>query len=231
MLFLTIPGPGSLPLAASSLPGTQSQPNWNGVLGFPPDYDGSGSKDFFSYNDVLSNEVLRMEFCFQVKDLTKPSSPGSAYSNYPVANFGTSASNKTTVGSTQPAGPNIGDRWYDTAHNRAYLCANFTSTGSGTVPVWTPNGLSDVTAIIVGLAVLDTSSRKVASAHLADISAALADPAQSQLQPPAGTSPQLMADLWNQTINQSTFASTVKVPQITASQVRVYQRFFYLNNL
>jgi prepilin-type N-terminal cleavage/methylation domain-containing protein len=227
MMFLTIPSPGSLPILGSTngLAFTQSS-----AIGTSPSYDASGSSDYTTYNDTLSSEVLRFEYCFQVKDLTRPNAPSSAYSQYPVANFGNGASNTTTIGS-QPTKPTAGDRWYDTQANRAYVCTGYVATSTGSSAVWTPNGLSDVTAIVAGIAVLDSNNRKIAANHLADISNALADPTDAQLRPGSGTNPQLMADIWGAALEQSNFASSVSVPNIAAAQIRVYQRFFYLNNL
>ena len=46
----------------------------------------------------------------------------------------------------------------------------------------------------------------------------------------ASSPPKLMAQTWNNAVNSSTFAATVGIPQSAASQVRIYQRYFYLNN-
>jgi hypothetical protein len=259
MLFLTTPAPGSTPIPANSLPGAQGQPNFNGAIGFNPDYEGTDLSDY----DVLSPEVIRMEFCFQVKDLTNPNAPGTAYSNYPVAYFQSSANNTRSIGTppTNPvpnftSHPFVGDRYYDPEANRAYVCTGFTTvqsgpSTSGTVPIWTPNGMADVTAIVVAIAILDQNSRKlISTTQLASISAALSDPTegipgdtnpQTDLLPPAGVTqstatlpeyPHLMAQTWENAIDSAspTFASTAGIPQTVAAQIRVYQRFFYLNN-
>jgi hypothetical protein len=172
-----------------------------------------------------------LEFCFEVKDLTNPSSPATAYSNYPIAHFGSGATNHNTAAAFAPGGV-VGDRWYDTTNNRANLCTSVSGTGSNAVPTWTPNGMSDVTAIIVAIAILDTNSRKLVPNQLATISADLPDPTESQLQL-SGSGPQLMAEQWQSALNATspTFASAARIPIPVASQIRVYQRFFYLNNL
>ena len=115
VFFLTF-APGNLyPLTASTLAGNSYT---SAAVGSPPAYSGT-DPDF----DVVANLVLRMEFCFQVKDLTNPNSPASAYSNYPIAHFAAGAANQATAQSSAPSNPSVGDRWYDTANNRAYLCA------------------------------------------------------------------------------------------------------------
>jgi hypothetical protein len=92
--------------------------------------------------------------------------------------------------------------------------------------------MSDVTAIIVAIAILDTNSRKLVPNQLAAISSDLPDPTENQLQL-SGSGPQLMAEQWQGALNATspTFASTAGIPIPVASQIRVYQRFFYLNNL
>ena len=215
MVFLTSPSPGATPIPASSMAG-----NWSGAIGSAPTYSGTETSNC----DVLSSEVLRMEFCFQVKDLTNSSSPGSAFSNYPVAHFGSGAANKSTPSTIQPGSPTVGDRWYDTANNRAYIC-----TSGSTSVAWSPIGMSDVNAVIVAIAVLDSNTRKIIPNQLVNISNALADPTEAQL---SGSTPQLMDDTWSAAINANspTFASTAGIPSTAAAQIRVYQRFFYLNN-
>lgn len=224
MLFLTSPSPSATPFPASSLPGAPTQPNWNGAIGFNPTYNGTDLTDY----DLLSNAVLRLEFCFEVKDLTNPSSPATAYSNYPIAHFSSGSNQGTHMAAPGPGSGIVGDRWYDTSNNRAYLCTSV----NGTVPYWTPNGMSDVTAIIVAIAILDTNSRKLVPNQLAAISSDLPDPTENQLQL-SGSGPQLMAEQWQGALNATspTFASTAGIPIPVASQIRVYQRFFYLNNL
>jgi hypothetical protein len=232
MVFLTFltPSVNPSPIPASTFAGN---PAWSGDIGPAPTYTVTTSTDYQEYTDVLSNDVLRLEFCFEVKNLTNPASPGSAYSSYPVARIGTglntpnSAGNQTTVSYNAPQTPMVGDRWYDTVNNRAYICT------SG--PVWTPNGMADVKAIVVAIAMLDQTSRKLLSAtQLGSISAAFVDPTEDTNSTTGllATSPHLMAEVWQNTLNEAgpTLASATGVPKTAAAQVRVYQRFFYLNN-
>jgi hypothetical protein len=231
MVFLTSTAVGALPIPASTLAGN---PNWSGDIGSPPYYVATNQPDYQEFTDVLSNEVVRFEFCFEVKDLTNPNSPGSGYSNYPIARIGTanSAGNKSTPASISPASPNVGDRWYDTVNNRAYLCTGY----NGVTPIWTPNGMADVRAIVVAIAILDPNSRKLLTpAELGSISAALLDPTEDTNSTTGllAQPPHLMAEVWQNAISGAspTFASAAAIPIEAAAQIRIYQRFFYLNNL
>jgi hypothetical protein len=96
--------------------------------------------------------------------------------------------------------------------------------------------MADVRAVVVAIAILDTNSRKVVSnGQLNTISGLLQDPTEDantvtglQTQPP-----KLMNDIWQSTIDGTAgipFFTRANIPKTVASQVRVYQRFFYLNN-
>ena len=86
-------------------------------------------------------------------------------------------------------------------------------------------GLKDVSAIVVAIAMLDTTSRKIVNnSQLAKLVTALPDAA------PTASGSNLMAEAWKNVIYGSSFASNAGIPQSVAGQVRVYQRFFYLNN-
>lgn len=227
------------PIPASTFAGN---PSWSGDIGSPPTYAVTSSTNYQEYTDVLSNDVLRFEYCFEVKDLTNPNSPGSAYSNYPIAHFGSSALNTGTATSfanfpfpfTTSNGvshPLVGDRWYDTTNNRAYIC-----TAAGTTASWASNGMADVKAIVVAIAMLDQTSRKLLSTNqLGNIAGAFKDPTEDAasttglLTSTANPTPHLMAEVWQNALNVPNPFGT-GIPTTVAAQVRVYQRFFYLNN-
>ncbi|HEX4083851.1 MAG TPA: hypothetical protein VHY22_02985 [Chthoniobacteraceae bacterium] len=217
--FLTFPNSNSTtPLPVSTLAGN---PFTSGVVGSPPSYDGTDA----SY-DVIGDQVFRMEFCFQVKDLSNPSVPASAYSNYPLAHFAPGSANQSTESTVAPPAPAVGDRWYDKVNNRAFICTGSNSQGTTMLPVWKPNGMADVCAIVVAIATLDTNSRKVVSSQqLASLSAYLQDPTETEL---AQNPPELMAQLWQATVNNPDFPGETGVPASVAGQVRIYQRFFDL---
>ena len=89
-------------------------------------------------------------------------------------------------------------------------------------------GLSDVQAVVVTLAILDETSRKILQAgkDLAAASAALPDPTTADL---AGTPPMLPAKSWQAQIDSEGFAGKAGIPAVAANQVRIYQRTFPLN--
>ena len=96
-----------------------------------------------------------------------------------------------------------------------------------TAPNTTPRGMQDVSAIIVAIAILDDSNRKIVT-NTSQLVSALKDFPVSLGQQEAATSP-LMVTLWQDQINAPTFAQSAGLPPEAASAVRVYQRYFYLN--
>jgi hypothetical protein len=86
-------------------------------------------------------------------------------------------------------------------------------------------GLTNTVAIVVAIAILDAKSRKLVTtaAKWSSLIAALHDPATT----PTATG--LMDAVWNNELNQSTFASTANIPALAASHIKVYQRYYYLN--
>jgi len=93
-----------------------------------------------------------------------------------------------------------------------------------------PNGLQDVSAIVVAIAILDNTSRKKVpniGQCIAAISAKLDDAAESDY---SGAQPNLMAGKWLKATQASNFASS-GIPKSVVAQVRVYQRHFSLQSL
>lgn len=82
------------------------------------------------------------------------------------------------------------------------------------------NGFSDVAAIVVTLALLDNTSRKIVFSYTT-LTSSLADAANGQST----------AVAWNAKVSGSSFATTAGLPVQAASQVRIYERYFYLNTL
>jgi len=218
--FLTFPTGSNTPFLATTLAGNPATAT---AVGNAPNY--SGTDPGF---DVLSSEVFRMEFCFQVKDLSVPGRIGVAYSNYPIAQCGSAGTNKTTLQSGDPpaVGGSAGDRWYNTADNRAFICTNATSSSA----TWAPNGLADVNAIVVAIAILDSNTRKVITpAQIQSAAARLSDFAEPTAPSATAT---LMETNWEAAVNQASpsFASVAGIPTAAAGQIRIYQRYFFLNN-
>ncbi len=89
------------------------------------------------------------------------------------------------------------------------------------------NGFADVSAIVVTLAILDNTNRKLVSNYTA-LTSSLVDAVGPTTAGSYGIS---TASVWNAEVNSSTFAATVKIPRQAANQVRIYERYFYLNTL
>ena len=94
--------------------------------------------------------------------------------------------------------------------------------------------MNDVTGIVVCLAVLDTGSQRILMQNATlpaqtggKMIAAFPDSADSDL---SSTPPKLMAASWQTILTGPGFAGTVGMPPLAASQVRIYQRLFSLNN-
>jgi hypothetical protein len=121
-----------------------------------------------------------------------------------------------------------------------FLLKNGNISGNPYIPPNTaPQGMQDVSAIIVTIALLDDASRLLVPQgrdpvtnqgipELGPMGAELLD----FTEPAAGstTPPVLPATQWQSAIISSTFASQASVPQRVAAAVHVYQRYFYLNN-
>jgi prepilin-type N-terminal cleavage/methylation domain-containing protein len=88
-----------------------------------------------------------------------------------------------------------------------------------------PASITNTVAVVVAIATLDNKSRKVVpSGSWSKLITALPDPTAQNLSTNC-----LMDTLWNNAINQQSFAATAGIPQTAASQVKVYQRYYYLN--
>ncbi len=98
---------------------------------------------------------------------------------------------------------------------------------TNSAPVY-PIGLSNTSAVVVAIAVLDSKSRKlVPAASWAKMITALGDATDAGL---GASPPQLMDSTWNTALQQSTFANTVGIPAQAAAKIKVYQRYYYLNS-
>ncbi len=101
-------------------------------------------------------------------------------------------------------------------------------------PDSTPNGLKDVTAIVVSIAVLDAKSRaNVSSTALQTAASNLPDDNISAMTSGAASvEANLPLSLWKSNLNTAMANGTyLGLPKAAASQIRFYQRFCYLNHL
>ncbi len=197
------------PFPASTLLG--SWPSAVGKASDIPPYSAGTDTDFH----VLGEQVFRLAFCFLLRPYTIPAVP--AGSGTPTAYPG----------------------FYSVNPYNALLPGNSRVTGAqGT-------GLQDVEAIVVAIAILDPTSRKVVPTSsvtvggstvqaptLGNLASAFPDPTAADLQTPTAPTtappvPTLMAQKWLAAMNSSAFAPS-DIPRNAASQVRIYQRTFYL---
>jgi prepilin-type N-terminal cleavage/methylation domain-containing protein len=215
VVFLTYEPSGIIP--ESTLDG-----HWNQAIGNPPLYQGDNSRAETDYH-VIGDQIFRFEYCFLLNDGT--------YANYPVKNYnGLNAiarAGAPTSGDNEP----VGTRWFDTNAGRAYVCQSRTVDADGNMqPVWRSAGLQDVSAIVVAIAILDQASRKIVT-NMAPLPALFDDPSDNDLD--GGGRPDqalLMEQKWKNLINTPGFARNAGIPVAAAGQIKIYQRYFYLNN-
>jgi len=172
---------------------------------------------FFS---VVGPQLIRFEQCFLLKD--------GSYSNYPVINPTItlpSSPNTQTVSSADPTQSTglPGDRWFNQSTGRAFACTAVNlGTGNRT---WLNHGLNDVTAIVFTIVLMDERSRLIAGDTTLLVSQ-FPDPTDAELQANPPTLPQ---QSWTSVINNPTFSSTSGIPLEAAQNLKVYQRFLYLD--
>lgn len=145
-------------------------------------------------------------------------------------------------GSTSVA---AGSRYWDTTDHIGYICVDPALNSA----VWREIGIQDVSAIIVTIAVIDRQGLTFVNAKNGDLSkiaAKLLDysptvkwPASTAtgnpsylLDPTKSTAPVSWAYalLPGQTVSTTAITGSIKMPQSMISQIRLYQRYFYLNN-
>ena len=203
--------------ATSSLTGTSYAPDSQSTLQGNPSWSAitSGSDSDYS---IFSPGVFRLEYCYYLKDGT--------YSNKPVMTS-TGLTNNLTA-TTAPDNNSdstnkysAGSRWYDTVGKRAYICLSADPKAA----VWCPLGLSDVSSLVVAIAVLDAPSRRNTQ-DLTPAMEAFLDPTDADL---SATPPQLMATSWQTVIDKPDFASKAGLPKSVAAQVRIYQRYISIS--
>jgi hypothetical protein len=95
---------------------------------------------------------------------------------------------------------------------------------TNSAPVY-PASITNTTAIVVAIAVLDAKSRQIVpAASWTRLISALQDPTAAEL---TANPPVLMASLWNSEL--PSIAATAGIPVPAASHIKVYQRCYYLN--
>ena len=203
MVFFSYPAGSATPDPASTLDG-----NWSKTIGTASSHYADGTDQDYH---VLSDTVYRMEISFLLIDgtvSTKPvTSPSTSTNNL-------AASADPTVTADRSAGYAVGSRWFNTAAGCGYICTDATAGAA----VWNPIGVQDVLAVTVAIALLDNTSRKIVTNY--DTIASV-----SVLPDAVGTTP--IAKTWGGGIYLT--GTNSGIPQAAVSQLRIYQRTFYLN--
>lgn len=226
IVFLSTPSGSAAPDPASTIAG-----NWP-AIGTTAGSGGANS----AYSDgtdlnyhVLSDQVYRLEIVFLLTDGTTTLKPvlsvkPATWPAGPVFYTSTTSDPAPINDGDSSKGTYyaVGSRWYNTGSNKGYICTDATVGAA----VWIPIGIQDISAIIVTIAILDANSRNIAP-NKSSMVAALPDPAASDL---SASPPVLPAQSWLKVVDSGTFAAASGIPQAAASQVRVYQRYFYINN-
>jgi prepilin-type N-terminal cleavage/methylation domain-containing protein len=209
--------------------GSGGTPSLVGTLGnsFNDGTDNTGAAKTNPYRP-LATQVFRFEISFLLKDGTQSNIPvmkPSTANALPVSNLGASQppshSNDSTSGGGSYA---IGSRWYDTTNHIGYVCID----AAAGYAQWKEIGIKDVGAVIVTLAVIDRQGLVFVTnsgINMAKLSTALADGNDATV-----------ANTWTQSLlppsagSKSPFSVATGLPQEAVSQIRVYQRYFYINN-
>ncbi len=227
--------------------------NWATTIGSytaQPPYSNGSDPDYH----VLSDRVLRFELAFLLNDGTISTMPvinpqitpsGVQVSGTAAPGHGPFTPNPSMPTSSNHA-PSYGNgsRWFDTVNSRGFICTSSSlgSVNGTTVAQWNNIGIQDVAAVIVAIAVLDENSHKLI--HLqgnvgtseSNPYVKLADSLADPVQPATGAmnASDLMSPAWSSVINSGTFTANAGenfgMPPTAAKNVRVYQRYFYLNN-
>ncbi len=223
---------GNLPSAVGSYPGANASSAFNDSMDT-------------AYHSIGS-QVFRFEYSFQLKDGTLSDKPVMVYSaasgnGVPSSNITATQRPLPTNDSSSPGGGwAIGSRWWDKTNQIGYICLDATPNYA----VWHEIGIQDIAAIIVTIAVIDKQGLTFIQQNgidLANVAAQLPDyDATTTVAGGAAGDP---AYLLNPSVTTSwaykllpgssgmaTTMSGTKLPQTMVSQIRIYQRYFYLNS-
>ncbi len=91
------------------------------------------------------------------------------------------------------------------------------------------HALTDVAAVVVTVAVLDTNSQKLINGNMSALIGDFTDSGFTTAVT-AGTAPNLMATNWQTEVNSLTANPPTGMPRQVLSRIRIYQHFFSLNN-
>ena len=218
-VFLTYP----LTSPATTLAG-----NWSVTLGSPP-YNAENDTEHYQ---VLSEMAFRMEFSFLLRSVT--------YSYAHAVNASTTTTlSTTTSGTCYSATPTAMTNFFSPYlinNSWPYITINYLKGGAypsigggggwrepaGNVYGFPP----DLAGIVVTIAVMDKTTRKL-------VSSAAINNLATNLPDAFGTTPanakKPTSQVWQGLLSSPSLAGTVGLPQSALQQVRVYERTFYLN--
>jgi len=221
--------------------------NNSGNPGSLPSAVGTLGGNFLNSTDVayrsIGSQVFRLEYSFQLKDGTmsdKPIMAKSTSNGIPSSYLGMYQRPLPTDDSANTNGDGacaIGTRWFDTTNQIAYICLDATPNNA----IWHELGIQDVSAIIVTLAVVDKQGLvllKQTGGDLKNIAAKLPDYAPATATSTTTGDPAYLLDAskttgWAYALlpgkGVSQVTGTSKLAQPLISQIRLYQRYFYLN--
>jgi hypothetical protein len=126
----------------------------------------------------------------------------------------------------------IGSRWYDKTNQIGYICLDATPNYA----IWREIGIRDIAAVVVTIAVIDKQGQVFVTKSgssttiMPKLAGAFTDITD-------GTSAANIITTWTSAITppsagtNSTVSTTSGIPQAIVSQIRIYQRYFYINNL
>jgi prepilin-type N-terminal cleavage/methylation domain-containing protein len=234
MVFLNYPVPetggASFP---STLAGAYATLGSSGgsVVGTPGNFNDSTDT---SYHPLASN-VFRFEYSFLLKDGTQSLIPvmaqatGTDANGVPLSNLTASAPPSSQDDNT--GGYAAGSRWYDTTDKVGYICVDATAQNA----VWHEIGIQDISAIVVTIAVLDDQGMVFAKNAGIDLTTKVAAQFPDLADGDADPATDIMTK-WTAAITPangggpSTASVGSTLPQAMVSQIRIFQRFFYINN-
>ena len=171
---------------------------------------------------VIGDQVFRLEYTFLVQ-----------------TSAATSANNAAVYSSQSAAQQGLYDQTGTYLYDYPWMPYNYVNNTASQVS--SPQGMRDVTAVIISIAVLDTKSRaSISSAALTTAASYLLDAGGtthsygSSLGPAAAASTSLAnlpVTLWKAKLLSATAPKYLGLPKSVAAQVRFYQRYCYLNHL
>lgn len=250
--FLTYPPAGTTPLTATT-PDSVTYSSamygstlWGAYLTSGVDVNsaqtslvgtlGNGFNDSADTNyHPIGTNVFRFEYSFLLKDGTQalfPVMTQTANNGLPTKQNLTAAV-PPTFSDDSSGSYSIGSRWYDTTNHIGYICVD-ASKGNA---IWHEIGLQDVSAIVVTIAVIDNQGLAFINTSGLDIVGTLASQfpdAQAAASVTNGDIAKALVTNWTTAIAPTSAGGTVSagsgIPQSMVNQIRIYQRYFYLNN-